>query len=88
METFHNATNWWVKDDSVIPRAFAWDDGQKFEKYDYDLLFGTNQIVHLMPTGDNFTRSIFYFVSKGMVLVDNLFIFNIQLLRKTNFGGE
>ncbi|PWA40702.1 phospholipase-like protein [Artemisia annua] len=50
LETYPNATNWWVKDDSVIPRALAWEDGPKFENTDYDLLFGSNYRVRLFPT--------------------------------------
>ncbi|PWA48921.1 phospholipase-like protein [Artemisia annua] len=53
LETYPNATNWWVKDDSVIPRALAWEDGPKFENNDYDLLFGSNYRVRLFPTGEN-----------------------------------
>lgn len=63
METYPNAaTNWWVKDDSVIPRALAWEDGQKFEFNDYDLLFGTNYRVRLLPTGENFTLVVYDFL--------------------------
>ncbi|PWA44200.1 phospholipase-like protein [Artemisia annua] len=36
--------------DSVIPRALAWEDGPKFENNDYDLLFGSNYRVRLLPT--------------------------------------
>lgn len=61
LETYPNATNWWVKDDSVIPRALSWEDGPKFENNDYDLLFGNNYRVRLLPTGENFTLILYDF---------------------------
>ncbi|PWA86264.1 hypothetical protein CTI12_AA142480 [Artemisia annua] len=50
LETYPNAINWWVKEESVIPRALAWEDGPKFENNDYDLFFCSNYHVRLLPT--------------------------------------
>lgn len=51
LESYKNSRNWWIKEGDVIPRGVAWEDGQRFEKTDYDLLFHTTQIVRLVPTG-------------------------------------
>ncbi|PWA40654.1 phospholipase-like protein [Artemisia annua] len=40
LESFPKSRIWWNKDDDVIPRGLAWSSKGKFEKSDYNTLFG------------------------------------------------
>nr|GEU95156.1 hypothetical protein [Tanacetum cinerariifolium] len=40
LETYPNSTLWWSKKKNVLPRGLAWTKISKFEKSDYDRLFG------------------------------------------------
>ncbi|GJW90039.1 NLP3-like protein [Tanacetum coccineum] len=40
LESYPNSRKWWSKKDNVLPRALAWSNVTKFEKNDYNRLFG------------------------------------------------
>ncbi|PWA99800.1 phospholipase-like protein [Artemisia annua] len=52
LESFPKSRIWWNKDDDVIPRGLAWSSKGKFEKSDYNTLFGpmSDPIIDLAPT--------------------------------------
>nr|GEZ58787.1 phospholipase-like protein [Tanacetum cinerariifolium] len=41
LKSYPNNKKWWSKKANVIPRGLVWSNVKKFEKSDYDCLFGT-----------------------------------------------
>ncbi|GKD55169.1 hypothetical protein Tco_1288556, partial [Tanacetum coccineum] len=46
-ESYPNSRKWWSKKDNVLPRALAWSNVTKFEKNDYNCLFGPDSNPNL-----------------------------------------
>ncbi|GJT04695.1 phospholipase-like protein [Tanacetum coccineum] len=47
LESYPNNKKWWSKKDNVLPRALAWSNVTKFEKNDYNRLFGPDSNPNL-----------------------------------------
>ncbi|GJT43368.1 hypothetical protein Tco_0952083, partial [Tanacetum coccineum] len=47
LESYPNSRKWWSKKDNVLPRALAWSNVTKFEKNDYNSLFGPDSNPNL-----------------------------------------
>ncbi|PWA52048.1 phospholipase-like protein [Artemisia annua] len=64
LESFPKSRIWWDKDDAVIPRGVAWTSKRKFEKKDYNTLFGpiSDPIIDLAPT-DKELKAPWYIIS-------------------------
>nr|GEY40061.1 phospholipase-like protein [Tanacetum cinerariifolium] len=52
LETYPNCIQRWTKQPDIIPRALAWSNFRKFDKTEYQLLFGPDSvpILELTPT--------------------------------------
>ncbi|GKB04362.1 hypothetical protein Tco_0832505, partial [Tanacetum coccineum] len=50
--TYPNCIQWWTKQPDIIPRALSWSNFRKFDKTEYQLLFGPDSIpiLELTPT--------------------------------------
>ncbi|GJX42662.1 phospholipase-like protein [Tanacetum coccineum] len=50
--TYPNCIQWWTKQSDIVPRALAWSKFKKFDKTEYQLLFGPDSIpiLELTPT--------------------------------------
>ncbi|PWA84768.1 phospholipase-like protein [Artemisia annua] len=64
LESFPKSRIWWNKDDDVILRGLAWSSKRKFEKTDYNTLFGpmSDPIIDLAPT-DKELKAPWYIIS-------------------------
>ncbi|GJR44093.1 hypothetical protein Tco_1312196 [Tanacetum coccineum] len=47
LKSYPNSRKWWSKKDNVLPRALAWSNVTKFEKNDYNRLFGPDSNPNL-----------------------------------------
>nr|GFA11274.1 phospholipase-like protein [Tanacetum cinerariifolium] len=50
LETYPNCIQWWTKQPDIIPRALTWSNFRKFDKTEYQLLFGPDSVPILMLT--------------------------------------
>ncbi|PWA50637.1 phospholipase-like protein [Artemisia annua] len=64
LESFPKSRIWWNKDDDVISRGLDWSSKRKFEKTDYNTLFGpmSDPIIDLAPT-DKELKAPWYIIS-------------------------
>nr|GEV01972.1 hypothetical protein [Tanacetum cinerariifolium] len=58
LESYPNSRKWWSKNDNVLQRALAWSNVTKFEKNDYNHLFGPLYATHVEKQAGWFFASI------------------------------
>ncbi|GJU16715.1 phospholipase-like protein [Tanacetum coccineum] len=79
LEIYPKSTLWWVKQPDVIPRGLAWSNFNRFQKTDYNHLFGQDSIPNLVliPTSgelkaDWLVRSQYYFKGENAPFIQSV----------------
>ncbi|GJQ95339.1 hypothetical protein Tco_0006478 [Tanacetum coccineum] len=79
LESHPKSTLWWAKQQDVIPRGLAWSNFNRFQKTDYNLLFGQDSIPNLvlLPTSgelkaDWWVRSQYYFKGEDAPFIQSV----------------
>ncbi|GJX94717.1 RNA-directed DNA polymerase, eukaryota, reverse transcriptase zinc-binding domain protein [Tanacetum coccineum] len=79
LESYPKSTLWWAKQQDVIPRGLAWSNFNRFQKTDYNLLFGQDSIPNLvlLPTSgelkaDWWVRSQYYFKGEDAPFIQSV----------------
>ncbi|GJZ55662.1 hypothetical protein Tco_0610855 [Tanacetum coccineum] len=79
LKIYPKSTLWWAKQQDVIPRGLAWSNFNRFQKTDYNLLFGQDSIPNLvlLPTSgelkaDWWVRSQYYFKGEDAPFIQSV----------------
>ncbi|GJX03240.1 hypothetical protein Tco_0189156 [Tanacetum coccineum] len=72
LSSYPNSRKWWSKKDNVLPRVLAWSNVTKFEKNDYNRLFGPDSNPNLELYATHVEKQTGWFIAsiqfiKGLV---------------------
>ncbi|GKD12003.1 hypothetical protein Tco_1196410 [Tanacetum coccineum] len=87
LESYPNSRKWWSKKDNVLPRALAWSNVTKFEKNDYNRLFGPDSNPNLELYATLVEKQAGWFIESNCVDLQNNSVSAVSVLSANSHEG-
>ncbi|GJY55440.1 hypothetical protein Tco_0454555 [Tanacetum coccineum] len=87
LESYPNSKKWWSKTDNVLPRAFAWSNVTKFEKNDYNCLFGPDSNSNLELYATPVEKQTEWFIASNCVDLQHNSVSAVSVLSADSHEG-
>ncbi|GJY69552.1 hypothetical protein Tco_0472534 [Tanacetum coccineum] len=87
LESYPNSRKWWSKKDNVLPRALAWSNVTKFEKNNYNRLFGPDSNPNLELYATRVEKKTGWFIASNCVDLQHKFVSVVSVLSADSHEG-